>query len=149
MKWSTFRRELYSILMSMRHFHQEYWGRHLVIWTDHRPICESFKNPDLQLYDPITINWMNEIGMHSHDIRYIEAKKNVFADTLSRPSNVPLGDAYKSDAIDSLEQVLTETVSLEAIVQAQQTCKDVQNHKEGKLPKPSTVMRWKPPQRYQ
>ena len=31
--------------------------------------------------------------MHTHDIRYIEAKKNVFADTLSRPSDVPLGEA--------------------------------------------------------
>ena len=87
-RWSTFRRELYSILLSMRHFHSEYWGKHLVIWTDHRPICESMKNPNLQLYDPITINWLNEIAMHTHDIRYLEGKKN------SRPHYLRLDSVF-------------------------------------------------------
>ena len=120
----------------MRYFHSDYWGKHLVIWTDHRPICESFKNPDLQLYDPITINWMNEIGMHTHDIRYVEAKNNVLADALSRPHDVPLGEAYKTpETIHSIDRITTEMISLESIRQAQQTCPDVDSHKKGEIPK--------------
>ena len=78
----------------MRHFHQDFVGRHLVVWSDHRPLVDSFQNPDLQKNDPIALAQMAEIGMFTHDIRFIEGKANVCADMLSRPHGVKLGEAY-------------------------------------------------------
>ena len=89
-KWSTFKREHYAVHQSMRYFNQDFVGPHLVIWSDHRPLCDSFKNPDLQKNDPIALAQMSEIGQFSHDIRFIEGKANICADMLSRPFDVPL-----------------------------------------------------------
>ena len=126
---------MWAILQSMRHFHSDYWGRHLVVYSDHRPIIESFKNPDLQLHDPITLNWLNEIGMHTYDIRHIEGKLNVCADQLSRQVGTPLGEAYKMpEAIAALDSVQLEGLSPEAIREAQQVCKQVECHRRGNLP---------------
>ena len=86
----TFKRELYAVHQSMRYFHQDFMGPYLVIWSDHRPLCDSFKNPDLQKNDPIALAQMSEIGQFSHNIRFIEGKANICADMLSRPFDVPL-----------------------------------------------------------
>ena len=88
-RWSTFKRELYAVHQSMRYFHHDFVGRHIVIWSDHRPLVDSFKNPELQKNDPIALAQMTEIGQFSHDIRFIEGKANVCADMLSRPFNTP------------------------------------------------------------
>ena len=136
-RWTTYRRELWAILMSMRHFHEDFWGKHLVVWTDHRPICESFKNPDLQLHDHIAMNWLNEIGMHTYDIRHIAGKKNACSDLLSRPKDVPLGDAYREEQIATLDTVQLQSISPETLAQAQKSCPDVANHRKGICP--STV----------
>ena len=98
---------------------------------------------------------MAEIGQFTNDIRFIEGKANICADMLSRPFNVPLGDAYQLpdpiaavghssvaekvaplaiDAID-LDEVSLETFSPENIEKEQKTCSDCLSHKEGKLPK--------------
>ena len=73
-KWSTFKRELYAVQQSMRYFHQDFVSRHLVIWSDHQPLVDSFKSPDLQKNDPVALAQMAEIGQFSHDIRFIEGK---------------------------------------------------------------------------
>ena len=45
-------------------------------------------------YDPVAYNQLIEISMFTNDVRYLQAKSNEVADTLSRPSNVPIGAAY-------------------------------------------------------
>ena len=120
-KWSTFKRELYSIHQAMRFFHDDFIGRHLVVWTDHRPVCDSFVNPDLQKNDPVALAQMAEIGQFTHDVRFIEGKSNITADLLSRPWDVPLGEAYiVSDSIEPdhyssehISSICTDNVSLE------------------------------------
>ena len=162
-RWSTFKRELYSVHQAMRHFHQDFVGRHLVVWTDHRPLVDSFLNPDLQKNDPVALSQMAEIGQFTHDIRFIEGKSNICADMLSRPFNIPLGEAYRmpeqiatvgqvavgknsspSDRIESgkislttpsVDEVSLETLSAESIEMEQKTCDDVRNHRLGKRPK--------------
>ena len=57
---------------------------------------------------------------------------------LSRPFEVPLGEAYKMPdhiaAID-LDAVSLETLSAENLQEEQKECPDVKNHKNGRLPK--------------
>ena len=93
-KWSCFRRELYAIHQSMRHFLPEFEGRHLTVFCDHKPILGAFKSPTSMSHDPVARNQMVEIGFHTNDIRYIEGKSNCVADWLSRPPDVPLGSAH-------------------------------------------------------
>ena len=92
----TFRRELYSIWQAIRHFIQEIDGRHITIWTDHRPILGAFNGNTLQ-HDPIAQHQIQEIGMWTSDVRYLPGKLNTVADILSRPSHDKLGAAYKMD----------------------------------------------------
>ena len=81
----------------MRAFNEYFNGRDLIIWTDHRPIINSFKNQDLQAHDPIALNALNEIGMFTSDVRYKEGKKILVADWLSRPKGCPIGRAYEME----------------------------------------------------
>ena len=93
-RWTTFRRELYAIQQAMRHFHTQTEGRHVTVYTDHKPILGAFKSPNGQAYDPIAANHLAEISQFTTDIRYIDGKANVVADWLSRPPGVPLGKSY-------------------------------------------------------
>ena len=81
------------------------------------------------------MNWMNEIGLHTYDIRHIEGKKNVCADQLSRQIGTPLGEAYKvPEVIASMDSIQLESLSPEAIREAQKICPDVENHWKGNVP---------------
>ena len=61
-KWSTYRRELFSIHQSLRYFLDDINGRELVIWTDHRPLVGAFKGPNTMPHDPIAENQIQEIS---------------------------------------------------------------------------------------
>ena len=69
-------------------------GRHLIVWSDHKPIIGAFRNPQAMPYDPIAYNQLVEISMWTSDVRYLQAKSNAVADMLSRPNDVPIGAAY-------------------------------------------------------
>ena len=84
--------------------------------------------------------------MFTNDIRYVEGRANVVADSLSRPPGVPLGQAYllpePEDDLDvaepdygavaaSLEAVCLETVSHQALAEAQAQCPMVAAHSAG------------------
>ena len=45
-RYSTYLRELLAIKYSLRHFIDQINGRRLLIFTDHKPILGSWKNPD-------------------------------------------------------------------------------------------------------
>ena len=127
-KWSTFRRELYAVQQGLRHFITEVEGRHLVIFTDHKPLLGAFKSPELQPHDPIASNQLQEISMHTNDIRYLSGKANCVADFLSRPQDVPLGAAYQMPApgddvaaieaenkVEAVQQIALEQASLPVV----------------------------------
>ena len=99
---------------------------------------------------------MSMIGQFSHNIRFIEGKANICADMLSRPFDVPLGEAYlmpehiaslgklSAEQIASisnqisainLDEVSLETFSAQNLEKEQQSCPDVAKHQEGKLPR--------------
>ena len=51
--YSTFKRELLAVFLAVRHFLPEFWGRHLIIYSDHKSLLGSFKNHNLQVHDQI------------------------------------------------------------------------------------------------
>ena len=86
-----------AIQLAMRHFNADFNGRHLIIFSDHRPIINCFQNADPQPHDAIALNAINEIGQWTHDVRFKAGREIKIADWLSRPHNCPIGTAYSRD----------------------------------------------------
>ena len=145
-KWTCFRRELYAIQQGLRYFLDEVKGRHIVIFSDHKPIIGAFRNRQAMPYDPIAYNQLVEVSMFTNDVRYLQAKSNAVADTLSRPPHVPIGAAYDVPAegplVDGQDVIAAVTPQVDAValqivdhkqMQAdQQSCPDVAAHRAGK-----------------
>ena len=81
----------------------------------------TFKSPNPQPYDKIASNHIQEIGQWVSNVCYLPGKKNVFADLLSRPTEVAA--------------VKLTTIDLGSIASAQQNCPDVKSHKSGQKPR--------------
>ena len=90
-QYSTFRREAMAVQLAMRHFHDLFDGRDLIVFSDHKPLVHAFKHQDPQLHDPIALRAINEIGMYTSDVRYKEGKDLIVPDLLSRPPGCPIG----------------------------------------------------------
>ena len=130
-KWSTFRRELWAIKEAVRHFNVEIAGRHLQIYTDHRPIVDAFRAPDTQCHDPIAYNHLMEVANFTSDVRFLSGAENSVADIMSRPNLDKIGTVYKlpapevaavgaTEATDdeTPQDVAFETVDHRALAQA-------------------------------
>ena len=155
--YSTYKRELLAIKLSVRHFLKDFNGRRICIFTDHRPLIGSFQSQDLQQYDPQALNAINEISQHTTDIRHKPGRDIPVADWLSREGCQPMTE--ESDGQDlltnkdnppkfesckyispdqtmaALEEVALHTLCPEALAKAQKDCPDVQGHLKGWLPK--------------
>ena len=141
----------------MRHFLQEFVGRPLILFTDHKPLLGSFKKPELQQHDPVVLNAINEITQFTSDIRYKAGPKIPVADWLSRPDqnkNQNIQDSSRENSnankplssfdppyvppertLAALEEVALHSVSPAALAKAQETCPEVEAHRRGDLPR--------------
>lgn len=151
-KWSTFRKELYACVQSLRYFLPDFYGRHITIFSDHLPLTKSFASNHLQSNDPVAQRQLVEIGMFTKDVQYVEAKSNHMADFLSRRTKEALiGEAYKLEKpekgqnfvkeevidynklkVEAIEELKISSVPLQKIRNAQQKCPDIPIIKQGK-----------------
>ena len=108
-KWSTYRKELFACVQSLRHFLPMFYGRHITIYSDHAPLTKSFASNSLQTNDPVAQRQLVEIGMFTKDVKYVSAKENLMADWLSRKTDEALiGEAYKLEKNPEMENVRKE-----------------------------------------
>lgn len=87
-KYSAFNRELLAIYLAVKHFRYYVEGRAFTIFTDHKPLTFVFASNAEQ--SPRQTRHLSYITEFSTDVRHIEGKNNVVADTLSRLSAVAL-----------------------------------------------------------
>ena len=142
-RYSTYRREILAIKYAIRHFIDEINGRTLTVYTDHRPILGSWKNPDLQKHDTVAMNALNEIAQWTSDIRYKPGKELLVPDLMSRPFG--LGTAHQvqsdpeyippSETLAALQEVALNIVTPSSIAEAQKSCDDVKSHIAGNKPR--------------
>ena len=158
-KWSTFRKELYACVQSLRHFLPDFYGRHITIYLDHLPLTKSFASNTLQSNDPVAQRQLVEIGMFTKDVRYLEAKNNHMADWLSRRTPEALiGEAYKNETFDKsnnfvkhenvdykdiaetklIENTAVESIKLSDILREQKSCKEIERLRKGLHPRSLT-----------
>ena len=109
--YSTYKREMMAIQLGMRRFNPDFNGRHLIAFSDHKPIIHSFKSNDLQSHDPQALNAINDISQWTSDIRYKVGKNIPVADWLNRPEGCPIGKAYDVTA-EELSKIEVEYPNL-------------------------------------
>ncbi|XP_015124915.1 uncharacterized protein LOC107046731, partial [Diachasma alloeum] len=98
-------RELHAIYEAVRKFRHIFEGRHVTIYTDHKPLLHAFKqNPDKA--NPWQFHRLDFIGQFSTDIQHVAGKDNVVADALSRIEAI-------STAISTAELAQTQAADAE------------------------------------
>lgn len=94
-KYSTFDRELLALYLGIRHFRYFLEGRQFVAYTDHKPLtfCMPKASEPWSNRQQRQISYISE---YTTDIRHLQGKDNLVADTLSRATinGVQLGINY-------------------------------------------------------
>ena len=138
-KWSTFDRELFAVVWSVRHFKHFLSGSSFVIITDHKPLL-SLKKTAVD-NDPTgrRSRWILELDVYNYTIRHREGKQHANADALSRypctdnlektehSVNVAVTDTRMvadSDSNNNLHQDLGSTLSINSELLKQQQQND-------------------------
>ncbi|KAL6455406.1 hypothetical protein MHYP_G00361500 [Metynnis hypsauchen] len=83
-KWSTYDRELWAIVWSVRHFKHFLAGTTFTIVTDHKPLL-SLQKAAVES-DPTGRRgrWILELGVYDYTVIHKEGKKHANADAMSR-----------------------------------------------------------------
>lgn len=114
-RWSTFDRELWAIVCSIRHFKHYLCSNHFLIITDHKPL-KGLRT--LSLENDGTgrrARWMTELDPLDWEIIYKEGKKHLNADALSRLPELRQDDVkqHESKVADPMKAIGSECQSIE------------------------------------
>lgn len=77
--YSAIEKELLAIVWAIKYFRPYLFGRKFKVQTDHRPLLNSLKEPNMKLQ-----RWKIQLNEYDFDIEYIKGKTNQVADFLSR-----------------------------------------------------------------
>ena len=80
-RYSTFDKELLAIFSTVKHFSYMIEGANILIKTDHKPLIHinNMKEPSQRQW-----RWINYLSEYKIVFEYIEGRKNIVADMLSR-----------------------------------------------------------------
>lgn len=81
-KYSTFDRELLAIFYAIKNVRHFVEGRDFTVFTDHKPLTTALFSKSEK--SPRQSRQLEFISQYTSDIRYIQGKDNIVADTLSR-----------------------------------------------------------------
>lgn len=95
---STFDRELLAAYLAVLHFKPQIEGRHVTLFTDHKPLMGAYKKPNLLKSDKQQRH-LSLISEYVADVSYIRGNQNTVADCLSRPTNAVTVDLYDLPAL--------------------------------------------------
>lgn len=97
-KYSTYDRELLAAYYAVLHFRSMIEGRHVTLFTDHKPLVSAFhsKNPAKSDRQQRHLSMLSE---YISDMEYIRGSQNIVADCLSRPTNSVTLDPYDLPSI--------------------------------------------------
>ncbi|MEL7520029.1 MAG: RNase H-like domain-containing protein [Cyanobacteria bacterium J06553_1] len=87
-QYSVLDKELAAIRWAVKRLKPFLWGRHFVIYSDHKPL--SYLH-GMRLLDGRLARTLEELGDYDFEVRYIPGQMNVIADALSRDTlSVPV-----------------------------------------------------------
>ena len=82
-KWPIHDLELWALVDATKHFRSYVQDKPFVVLSDHKPL-EHFRTQPLLNMRQLRV--LDHLAMFQYEFRYIPGDKNIFADTLSRPS---------------------------------------------------------------
>ena len=100
-KYSTYDRELLSAYIATLHFKNIIEGRHVILFTDHKPLTTAFRSPKPAKSDRQQRHWC-VITEYVAEVEYVRGVDNVVADCLSRPVNAIQVDAHDLKGLTQL-----------------------------------------------
>jgi hypothetical protein len=116
--YSTYDRELLAVYMALKHFRKTFEGRHLIIFTDHKPLTYAMSKTQTANETPRRTRQLSFISEFTTDIRHISGKDNIVADALSRietiscPQTITYADIAAAQERDSnTSQIISENSS--------------------------------------
>ena len=80
-RWSTTKRELYAIVLALQKFRKFVWGRHFVIYTDHKALIYLHTQ---KIANPMMIGWIETLLDFDFEVVHIPGIMNKLPDILSR-----------------------------------------------------------------
>ena len=97
-QYSAYDRELLAAYLATLHFRDLIEGRHVTLFTDHKPLVTAFHSPHAAKSDRQQRHWC-VVTEYIADVQFIRGADNVVADCLSRPVNAVTVDACDLPAI--------------------------------------------------
>lgn len=83
-RYSTYDRELLAAYLAVLHFKHLLEGRHVVLYTDHRPLTTAFLSPHTAKSDRQQRHW-SVVSEYVATVEYVRGVDNIVADYWSRP----------------------------------------------------------------
>lgn len=102
-KYSTYDRELLGAYLAVLHFKPYIEGRHVTLFTDHKPLVSAFGSKNEAKSDRQQRH-LSVITEYVAEMQYIKGQENVVADCLSRPVNTVTVDPYDLSSIAAEQQ---------------------------------------------
>ncbi len=116
--YSAYKKELLAVVFALNKFHQYLFGRHFVLYTDHRPLTYIHEQKELP---QVIGNWKEIIFSYDFECVYRPGILNIIPDALSRAypdepwssTETPVATSGSSSilAVITRSRQLTETVS--------------------------------------
>ena len=107
-KYSTFDRELLAAYLAVLHFRHQIEGRHVLLLTDHKPLCSAFKSVNPAKSDRQQRH-LSVLTEYLGDVNHIRGDQNIVADCLSRPANAVMLDVCDLPEIADIQSSDEET----------------------------------------
>lgn len=102
-KLAAFDRELLAAYLAVLHFRPQIEGRHVTLFTDHRPLVSAYRKTT-PLKSDKQQRHMSLISEYVADILYIRGQENIVADCLSRAVNAVSVDVFDLPEIAALQK---------------------------------------------
>lgn len=106
-QYSTFDRELLAAYLSVLHFKPKIEGRHVTLFSDHKPLVSAYHKKGLLKSDKQQRH-LSVVTEYISDLLYIKGDQNIVADCLSRPTNAVIVDIFDLPALSAQQNEDTE-----------------------------------------
>jgi hypothetical protein len=121
-KYSQLEKEALALIFTLKKFHKYLYGRHFVLYTDHKPLTSIFdphKNIPSLARARIQ-RWALILSAYQYEIKFRKGTENVPADVLSR---LPISVSFKNHKVNYIDLLPTD-ISLNYHEIAKETMKD-------------------------